>query len=45
MGSSRLNPCMRDFDDFIKESELVDPPLRNVLFTWFNYKNPLFARG
>ncbi|RVX13542.1 hypothetical protein CK203_020986 [Vitis vinifera] len=27
---------MRDFDSFISESELFDPPLRNASFTWSN---------
>ncbi|WKA03030.1 hypothetical protein VitviT2T_021168 [Vitis vinifera] len=27
---------MRDFDSFIRECELLDPPLRNASFTWSN---------
>ncbi|RVW39031.1 hypothetical protein CK203_089133 [Vitis vinifera] len=27
---------MRDFDEFIRERELSDPPLRNASFTWTN---------
>lgn len=30
---SKLTPSMRDFDEFIRESELSDPPLRNASFT------------
>ena len=33
---SKLTPSMRDFDEFIRESELSDPPLRNASFTWTN---------
>ena len=33
LGGSRFT---RDFDGFIKECELHDPPLRNVSFTWSN---------
>ncbi|RVX11532.1 Transposon TX1 uncharacterized 149 kDa protein [Vitis vinifera] len=36
MGGSSLTPSMRDFDSFIKECELLDPPLRNASFTWSN---------
>ena len=34
LGASRLTPNMRRFDEFIRESGLFDPPLRNVAFTW-----------
>ena len=27
LGGSSLTPCMKDFDDFIRECELIDPPL------------------
>ena len=27
---------MRDFDGFIRDCELLDPPLWNALFTWSN---------
>ena len=27
---------MRDFDDFVRDCELIDPPLRNAFFTWSN---------
>ncbi|RVX05716.1 hypothetical protein CK203_027327 [Vitis vinifera] len=33
MGGSSLTPSMRDFDSFIRECELLDPPLRNASFT------------
>ncbi|WJZ85876.1 hypothetical protein VitviT2T_005388 [Vitis vinifera] len=36
MGGSSLTPNMRDFDSFISECELLDPPLRNASFTWSN---------
>lgn len=32
---------MRDFNWFTRESELVDPPLRNVSFTWSNMQKSL----
>ncbi|RVW15226.1 LINE-1 retrotransposable element ORF2 protein [Vitis vinifera] len=36
LGGSRFTSSMRDFDGFIRESELHDPPLRNASFTWSN---------
>ena len=36
MGDSRLTPSIRDFDEFIKEVELVNPYLRSALFAWCN---------
>ena len=36
LGGSRVTSSMRDFDGFIRESELHDPPLRNASFTWSN---------
>ena len=36
LGGSRLTSNMRDFDSFIRECELLDPPLRNASFTWSN---------
>ncbi|RVW35851.1 Transposon TX1 uncharacterized 149 kDa protein [Vitis vinifera] len=36
MGGFSLTPSMRDFDSFIRECELLDPPLRNASFTWSN---------
>ena len=37
LGGSSLTPSMRDFDGFIRE--LIDPPLRNVSFTWSNIQD------
>ncbi|RVX21695.1 Transposon TX1 uncharacterized 149 kDa protein [Vitis vinifera] len=36
LGGSSLTSSMKDFDDFIRECELLDPPLRNAPFTWSN---------
>ena len=36
LGGSSLTPSMRDFDDFIRECELLDPPLWSAPFTWSN---------
>ena len=36
MGGSSLTPSMRDFDSFIRECKLLDPPLRNASFTSSN---------
>ncbi|KAJ9707046.1 hypothetical protein PVL29_002163 [Vitis rotundifolia] len=36
LGGSSLSPSMKDFDSFIRECELLDPPLRNASFTWSN---------
>ena len=36
LGGSRVTSSMRDFDGFIRESELHDSPLRNASFTWSN---------
>ncbi|RVX07512.1 hypothetical protein CK203_025217 [Vitis vinifera] len=36
LGGSSLTSSMRDFDSFIRECELLDPPLRNASFTWSN---------
>ena len=36
LGGSRVTPSMRSFDEFITESELIDPPLNNASFTWSN---------
>ena len=38
LGGPRVTPTMRDFDDFIRDCELIDPPLRNASFTWSNLK-------
>ncbi|RVW30590.1 hypothetical protein CK203_086057 [Vitis vinifera] len=36
LGGSSLTSSMKDFDSFIRECELLDPPLRNTSFTWSN---------
>ena len=36
MGGSSLTSSMKDFDSFIRECELLDPPLWNASFTWSN---------
>ncbi|RVW19586.1 hypothetical protein CK203_115950 [Vitis vinifera] len=36
LGGSSLTSSMKDFDGFIRECELLDPPLRNAPFTWSN---------
>ena len=36
LGGSSLTSSMKDFDSFIRECELLDPPLRNAPFTWSN---------
>ena len=42
---SKLTTRMRDFDDFIRDCELIDPPLRNVSSTWSNLQEiPIFKR-
>ena len=44
MSGFRLTPRMRYFDDFIRECELIDPPLRNVSFTWSNMQDVSMCR-
>ncbi|RVW77863.1 hypothetical protein CK203_054361 [Vitis vinifera] len=36
LGGSSLTSSMKDFDGFIRECKLFDPPLRNAPFTWSN---------
>ncbi|RVW16207.1 Transposon TX1 uncharacterized 149 kDa protein [Vitis vinifera] len=36
LGGSSLTPSMKDFDDFIRDCELIDSPLRSAPFTWSN---------
>ncbi|KAJ9678120.1 hypothetical protein PVL29_022881 [Vitis rotundifolia] len=36
LGGVSLTSSMKDFDDFIRENELIDPPLRRAPFTWSN---------
>ncbi|RVW25924.1 hypothetical protein CK203_095970 [Vitis vinifera] len=45
MGDSRLTVNMRCFDEFIRESGLLDPPRRNTAFTWSNMQvDPICKR-
>ncbi|RVW96070.1 Transposon TX1 uncharacterized 149 kDa protein [Vitis vinifera] len=45
LGGSRLTPSMKDFDDFIRDCELIDLPLRSASFTWSNMQeNPVCKR-
>ena len=45
LGDSRLTFNMRCFDKFIRESGLLDPPLRNAAFTWSNMQvDPICKR-
>ena len=45
LGGPSLTPCMKDFDDFIRECELIDPPLRSAPFTWSNMQeSPVYKR-
>ncbi|RVW17667.1 hypothetical protein CK203_071806 [Vitis vinifera] len=32
----RLTPSMKDFDDFIRDCDFIDSPLRSAPFTWSN---------
>ena len=36
LGGYRLTLSMKDFDDLIRECELIDLSLRNASFTWSN---------
>ena len=36
LGGSSLTSSMKDFNDFIRECELIDPSLWNAPFTWSN---------
>ncbi|KAJ9678294.1 hypothetical protein PVL29_020454 [Vitis rotundifolia] len=44
LGGSSLTSSMKDFDDFIRECELLDPPLRNAPFTWSNMQENLVCK-
>ena len=45
MGGSSLISSMRDFNGFIKDCELVYPPLQNAPFTWSNMQeSPMCKR-
>ena len=41
---SGFTSSMRDFDGFIRECELHDPPLRNASFTWSNMQESLVCK-
>ena len=36
LSDSSLTSSMKDFDGFVRECELLDPPLRNASFAWSN---------
>ncbi|RVW53508.1 Transposon TX1 uncharacterized 149 kDa protein [Vitis vinifera] len=36
LGGSSFTSSMKNFDGFIRDCELLDPPLRNAPFTWSN---------
>ena len=44
LGGSSLTSSMRDFDGFIRDYELVDPPLRNTPFAWSNMQESLVCK-
>ncbi|RVW92050.1 hypothetical protein CK203_037097 [Vitis vinifera] len=44
LGGSRLTPNMKDFDDFIRDCELIDSPLRSAPFTWSNFLQEVLPR-
>ena len=45
LGNSSFTSSMRDFDDFIRDCELIDLPLRNAPFTWSNMQeSPMCKR-
>ena len=45
LGGSRLTPSMKEFDDFIRDCELIDSPLRSTSFTWSNMQeHPVYKR-
>ena len=44
LGGSSLTSSMRDFDGFIRDCELVDPPLWNAPFTWSNMQESLVCK-
>lgn len=45
LGGSRLTPSMRVFDEFKRESELVDPALRNAFSFDQTCKKFPFSKG
>ena len=44
LGGYRLTLTMKDFDDLIRECELIDPSLRNASFTWTNLQENLVSK-
>ena len=45
LGGSRLTPSMKNFDDFIRDCELIYSPLRSASYTWSNMQdNPVCKR-
>ncbi|KAL6316269.1 hypothetical protein AAG906_017899 [Vitis piasezkii] len=44
LGGSSLTSSMQDFDGFIRECELFDPPLRNAPFTWSNIQESFVCK-
>ena len=44
LGDSSLTSSMKDFDGFIRECELLDPPLQNAPFTWSNMQESLVCK-
>ena len=45
LGGARLTSSIMDFDNLVKECQLIDPPLRNPSFTWSNLQeNPVCKR-
>ena len=44
LGGSSLTPSMKDFDDFIRECELIDSPLWSTPFTWSNMQESLVCK-
>ena len=44
LGGSSLTSSMKDFDGFIRECELLDPPLQNAPFTWSNMQESLVCK-
>ena len=43
IGGSRFTTSMMGFKDFIRESDLVNPPLRNASFSWSSLEESLIC--
>ena len=43
LGGPRVTPTMRDFDDFIRDCELIDPPLRNAFLHLVKFERKGFS--